>query len=268
VIDDYAGDSIKVNFGVPIPRSSYKEISQDAINAVACALEMERERARLNRLYEERQLPKVGMRVGIASGLVVAGSIGGSDRLKYTTVGDTVNIASRLESYDKDTSRDPYFARTRCSILISEKTLGYIQGQFLTQPLGELELKGKDSKLAIYRVLGRQGGPEPLASLRRTPRRRMQAHVRIAGDGLSLEGMTRDVSNLGLCIDQLTGTLTKDHVVAISLFSSLDGERVEINGHVVWSVEDKAGFAFVEENPVVRSALDGIISQNVLNAST
>src|SRR5439155_18906047 len=108
----------------------------------------------------------------------------------------------------------------------------------------------------------------PLASLRRTPRRGMQAHVRIAADGLSLEGMTRDVSDLGLCIDQLTGTLTINQMVAISLFSSLDGERVEINGQVVWSVEDKAGVAFLGENPVVRSAIDGIISQNVLNAST
>ena len=104
VVDDYYGDAIKANFGVPLPRLSETEIKQDAINAVSCALAMEAEMRRLHAVWKQQGMPTARMRIGIFTGPAVAGSLGSAQRLKYTTVGDTVNIAARLESYDKDSA--------------------------------------------------------------------------------------------------------------------------------------------------------------------
>jgi len=153
VVDDYAGDSIKANFGVPLPRTSHAEIGRDAVDAVSCALAMEKEIHRLNTLWQEQSLPTVGIRVGIFTGPVVAGAVGSSKRLKYTTVGDTVNIAARLESYDKDFARD-----SLCRILIGESTLHYLGNQFKTRRVGEGTLKGKDERITIHQVLGKNDG--------------------------------------------------------------------------------------------------------------
>lgn len=151
VIDDYAGDGIKANFGVPLPRANETEIARDATNAVNCALAMEKEMNRLNALWEEKQLPAVGMRIGIFTGPAVAGPLGSSQRLKYTTVGDTVNVAARLESYDKNLAREE-----PCRILIGESTLGYLGSNFKAHRIGEVSLKGKDEKITIYHILGKE----------------------------------------------------------------------------------------------------------------
>ena len=160
VIDDYAGDGIKANFGVPFPRSTDLEISQDAVNAVRCALAMEQELRRLNERWGAEDLPTVGMRIGIGTGPVVAGSLGSAQRLKYTTVGDTVNIAARLESLDKD-QLAPTGQATKCRILTDETTLRYLGGRFETQLIGEMSLKGKERPLITYRILGQVDAPAP-----------------------------------------------------------------------------------------------------------
>jgi adenylate cyclase len=149
VVDDYAGDSIKANFGVPLPRTSRAEISKDAVDAVNCALAMEKEIHRLNTIWQEHSLPTVGIRIGIFTGAVVAGAVGSSQRLKYTTVGDTVNIAARLESYNKDFERERL-----CRILIGESTLNYLDNQFKTRRVGEGTLRGKDKTIIIHQILG------------------------------------------------------------------------------------------------------------------
>jgi adenylate cyclase len=151
VVDDYAGDGIKANFGVPLPRKNENEVRADAVNAITCALAMEKEMYRLNAIWGEKGLPAMGTRVGIFTGPVVAGLLGSSQRLKYTTVGDTVNIAARLESYDKEVGKD-----TICRILIGDPTLHYVDGQFKTERIGEVNLKGKDEKITVHRVLAEE----------------------------------------------------------------------------------------------------------------
>jgi adenylate cyclase len=154
VVDDYFGDAIKANFGVPLPRSSEEEIRRDAVHAVACALDMSDEMHQLNATWQRQGLPQVRMRVGIFTGPAVAGSLGTAQRLKYTTIGDTVNIAARLESFDKDAwdsaDGDPY-----CRILIGESTLQYVGPEFRSRRVGDLTLKGKYEKVSVYQVLGR-----------------------------------------------------------------------------------------------------------------
>ena len=148
VVDDYAGDGIKINFGVPLPRTTQGEINQDAVNAVKCGLTMKKELIKLNKLWEKRNQPQAGMRIGIYTGQVIAAAIGSTKRLKYTTIGDTVNIAARLESYDKN-----FEAENLCRILIGETTLKCLEGQFKTKPLGRTSLKGKHLNLRIFCIL-------------------------------------------------------------------------------------------------------------------
>lgn len=153
VIDDYAGDAIKANFGVPLPRNSAEEIAQDAVNAVTCALAMEQQMHRLNMQHLQEGLATIGMRIGIHTGLVVAGSVGTSERLKYTTVGDAVNTAARLESLDRDIVQEPT-GRRLCRILIEESTKRYLGDRFVLDRIGEVSVKGKEQALTVYRVIG------------------------------------------------------------------------------------------------------------------
>jgi len=154
IIDDFAGDGIKANFGLPLPEQDESVIRRDALSAVRSALDMESAMHQLNAHWREKGLPEVGMRIGIYTGPAVAGALGGLQRMKYTTVGDTINIASRLESYDKDLGKEAL-----CRVLIGESTLRYLGPGFRTERIGEVSLKGKEEKITIYRVLGEEGLP-------------------------------------------------------------------------------------------------------------
>jgi adenylate cyclase len=162
VVDDYFGDAIKANFGVPFARTTEAETRQDAANAVDCALAMESELKRMNVAWKEQGLPTVGMRVGIFTGEVTAGCLGSAQRLKYTTIGDTVNTASRLESFEKEQEE---LAQSPCRVLIGEQTLHCIGERYQVQRFGDLTLKGKEKKVPVYRVLGRALGPVPERAL-------------------------------------------------------------------------------------------------------
>jgi adenylate cyclase len=155
VINKYMGDAIMALFGVPIPRLSEAEISQDAVHAVQCALAMQHELIQLNRRWQAQQQPTIRMRVGIYTGPLVAGTVGSAERLEYTVLGDTVNIASRLESYAKEMFTMEV-SDSPCRILIGETTLQYVGQQFHTQYVGQVYLKGREHTTTIYRVLGEQ----------------------------------------------------------------------------------------------------------------
>ncbi len=89
------------------------------------------------------------MRIGIYSGPAVAGCIGSTDRLEFTVMGNTVNTAARLESFDKDYATDDL-----CRILVGHTTFDLLNGQFTTEFVRTIELKGKEEKTTIYRILG------------------------------------------------------------------------------------------------------------------
>jgi adenylate cyclase len=155
IINKYIGDAIMTVFGVPLARKTEAEIGKDAANAVNCALAMESKLIQLNSTWKERHLPTIGMRIGVFTGPLVAGSLGSAERLEYTVIGDTVNVASRLESFDKS-SFDPDLKKNTCRILIGEATYRYIEGQFKTQRVGEVNLKGQERKTTIYSVKRQQ----------------------------------------------------------------------------------------------------------------
>jgi adenylate cyclase len=159
IVDDYYGDAIMADFGVPLERNSETEIDRDARSAVDCALAMRGVVAQLNRENLAEGLPPVCMRVGICTGPMVAGFLGNSQRMKYTTIGDTVNTAARLESYGKELPPMTE-EESDCRILVSATTAARLGAGYRTEAVGDLELKGKAAPVSVFKVLGRVTEPD------------------------------------------------------------------------------------------------------------
>jgi adenylate cyclase len=157
IVIRFIGDAILAAFGIPIPRQYEKEKSDDARNAVQCALTIDAKLAELNKLWNERNLPVAATRIGIHSGRVVSGSMGNRNHMEYTIHGDDVNIAARLEAHHKELFNPApcELLQKPCRILISDSTEKLIRGYF------ELQRFGDQSKLTgrmvdIYQVCGIQ----------------------------------------------------------------------------------------------------------------
>ncbi|MFN4194611.1 MAG: CHASE2 domain-containing protein [Thermosynechococcus sp.] len=152
VINKFTGDGIMAVFGVPIKRTSREGIAIDARNAVDCALALGQLLEELNREWAAQGLPQVMMRAGIYTGPIVVGSLGSKNRLEYGVIGDSVNTASRLESVDKHRQPSP------CRILVAQETLEYLGDRYEVEAWGPLELKGKERKIQVFRILGVRKG--------------------------------------------------------------------------------------------------------------
>jgi adenylate cyclase len=177
LLNKYMGDSIMAVFGAPVQSTTPEEFRRDAQRAVRCALSMRRTLAKLNAKWTQEGLPVIGMRVGIFTGPVIGGvlgkafSVNESDaRVEYAVIGDTVNTASRLESFDKELM-DADVAADNCRILIGGPTLDLLDGLFRTRYIGAETLKGKGGKFAIHGVIGEvDAGPAaPPAAAAATP---------------------------------------------------------------------------------------------------
>ncbi|MBD2694528.1 adenylate/guanylate cyclase domain-containing protein [Anabaena catenula FACHB-362] len=147
MVNKFIGDAVMALFGVPIERTRLAEIAVDAENAVGCALAMADKLRSLNQQWQLSGNPTVAIRIGIATGTVVTGMLGNAQRAEYTALGDTVNVAARLESYDKSLNCG------LCRILISEETYQHIKDKFPTKFIGSSQLKGRDELTPIYQVL-------------------------------------------------------------------------------------------------------------------
>ena len=159
VVNKYIGDAIMAIFGVPFARDSEAEITRDAINAVACALEMGAAVEAMNLTKTSRAAPRVQVRIGVNTGVLVAGCVGNDQRLEYTVLGDTVNIASRLESMQRDLP--PQAGDRDWRLYVSEATWQLVGDRFVGEHVGKMELKGKSRRVDVYDVLSttmKEGG--------------------------------------------------------------------------------------------------------------
>lgn len=155
VVDKFVGDSVMAVFGVPIAHESAEAQRADARAAVACARAMRTALAGLNGRWKREGLPEICVRVGIHTGPVVAGSFGNAERLEYTVIGDTVNVASRLEGFDKS----PVEARELVRIHVSDATLACLGDGVEALAIGEVRLKGKDVPVRVHRLSAPEGSP-------------------------------------------------------------------------------------------------------------
>lgn len=146
----FIGDAILAVFGAPVARSTQAEIDADAERAVRCALQMGRELRLLNQRWQAEGLPPIGIRVGIHTGPLVAGSLGGLRHMEYSLLGDTANIAARLEALGKTVGlRSSAHSR----VIIGEPTWAAVEGRIPGVPVGEMALKGKRKAVRTWLVL-------------------------------------------------------------------------------------------------------------------
>src|SRR6185295_11264564 len=124
--------------------------------AVECALAMQGRLLTLNAVVKHRGLPLIGMRIGILTGPMVAGSLGTEHRMEYNCHGDTVNTGARLESFGRE-EFTPDYLNAPCRILVGEPTLRLLGDRFHTEFVGEFQLKGKLKPIRIHRVHGYAG---------------------------------------------------------------------------------------------------------------
>ena len=144
-LNKFIGDGMLVVFGVPLSSG----VESDACRAVQAALQMLEKLEELNRL-QSPQRPRLAIGIGLHTGVLTAGNVGAHDRLEYSVIGETVNLASRLEALTKD---------FKTSIVMSPQTQQLVQGRFQTVPLGEATVRGLAEKIQVYTVFNK-GAPE------------------------------------------------------------------------------------------------------------
>ncbi|MCX7761668.1 MAG: adenylate/guanylate cyclase domain-containing protein [Candidatus Kryptonium sp.] len=137
-LDKYIGDAIVAFWGAPI---YYKD---HALRACLCALKMQFELEKLRVKWEKEGKPLLYMRIGINTGEMIVGNIGGYGRFNYTVIGDSVNLGARLEAINKEFGTN---------IIISEYTYEKVKDYFNVREIGEITLKGKTKPVKIYELL-------------------------------------------------------------------------------------------------------------------
>ncbi len=149
VIDKYIGDAIMAVFGIPFPQTQDEEIKRSAKAAIAASLAMHERLKLLNERFKTEGRPLIKFGIGIHTGTVVAGTVGGAGRLSYSVLGDTVNVAARLESMTKTLTADkPY------KILLTDRTLACVSDRYRAQEVGAIQLRGKQTDTLVYTILG------------------------------------------------------------------------------------------------------------------
>lgn len=149
-IDKYIGDSIMAFWGAP------EDVSNPWQKACRAALKCLKLNHKFDAERVEKNLPSFPTRYGLSIGQAIVGNIGTEERINYTALGDIVNTASRLQSTNKIYST---------SILITEELNELVKDQFVTRPIDEVVVKGKEIKIKIFELLGEKtNGSEISAS--------------------------------------------------------------------------------------------------------
>ncbi|QRM56209.1 adenylate/guanylate cyclase domain-containing protein [Sinorhizobium sp. BG8] len=138
-IIQFLGDSIFAMWNAPAPDERHAE------KACRCALSMEGRLEAFNAKQKALGLPAFRTRFGIHTGPAVVGSVGARDRLQYTAMGDTINVASRLEGLNKTYGTE---------VLASAAVVAQCGGWIRFRPLGEVHVKGRETALEVFEVVG------------------------------------------------------------------------------------------------------------------
>ncbi len=136
LVNKFGGDSLLAIFGTPLnPAQDHPAQAVEAAQAMLAALET------FNTNQAQRGEPTLRIGIGVATGPVVAGNVGGEERLEYTVIGDTVNLASRLQTMTKDLD---------VMVLISNTAAEAAKERALLIPIGDIAVRGKKDPVPVY----------------------------------------------------------------------------------------------------------------------
>lgn len=134
-LDKFIGDGMMVEFGAPL------EDKLQELHAVLAAIHMQLHLDKLSDKWEKEGKQRLGMGIGIHTGLAVLGNIGSELRMEYTAIGDTVNVASRLERFTKKIEK---------RIIISKSVYEKVKDHFIFEDLKEIEIPGRKGIIQAY----------------------------------------------------------------------------------------------------------------------
>ena len=137
----FIGDAVMAVFGAPVAQDDHAD------RAVGAAVAMIERQARVNERWADEGLPAFGLGIGVSTGPVAAALLGSAERLEYTVVGDTVNLAQRLQDQARPAGR----------IVLSEATYAALRARVEAQRLAPLRVKGREAPVSAY-VLTVAGG--------------------------------------------------------------------------------------------------------------
>ena len=135
MIDKFQGDAVMVVFGAPEPTLDHAE------QALRCAIAMQARQTELNAEGWDADVPELGVGIGVNTGPVIAGTVGGGGRLEYTVVGDAVNVAQRLQSEAEGGE-----------IVAAASTVKAAPG-VVCESIGPRYVKGREEPVEVFRVV-------------------------------------------------------------------------------------------------------------------
>lgn len=138
-LDKYEGDAIMAFWGAPLLQKDH------AFRTCLAALEMQKRLYVLRPKWAKEGKPQLTVRMGINTGIMIVGNMGGKDRFDYTVIGDSVNLASRLEGANK---------QYNSNIMISDFTYMHVKGKVIVRELDLIQVKGKTEPVKVYELLG------------------------------------------------------------------------------------------------------------------
>ncbi len=137
-IDKFIGDAIMAIWGVPLESEE-----QDAVNAVSCALQLQERVSASDRTFFTGDAANLKVGIGMHTGPLVAGNLGSAQRMDYSVIGDSVNVAARLESIAEGGQ-----------VIITRDTRELVGERFKVKELKPVRVKGKEQPIPIFHVLG------------------------------------------------------------------------------------------------------------------
>lgn len=149
-LDKYEGDAIVAFWGAPIPQDDH------ALRACKASVAMQEEIAAMRERWQKENKPNLHVRIGLNTGEMIVGNMGGVDRFDYTVIGDSVNLGSRLESANK---------QYRTNIMMSESTYKKVRQEVIARELDVLVVAGKTEPIHVYELIGMTNGSLPASRL-------------------------------------------------------------------------------------------------------
>ncbi|PWY56265.1 adenylate/guanylate cyclase domain-containing protein [Legionella qingyii] len=140
-LDKYIGDAVMAIWNAPV------KDEQHVFHACETARAMQERIKKLNQKHKREEFPEFNIRIGIHTGEAIIGNVGSEDRLSYTALGDSVNLASRLESINKN-----YYTQ----IIVSHDTFTHVSEKFPFRLLDKVAVRGKRKSIAIYELITAQ----------------------------------------------------------------------------------------------------------------